>query len=54
MHGLHTSRFQLDELVLHGGSALHAAFALHFVSGRMGVQMDTVETKLREYQNTEL
>ena len=54
MHGLHTSRFQLDESVLHLGSALHAAFALHFVSGRTGVQMDTVQTTLRDYKNTEL
>ena len=54
VHGLHTSRFQLDESVLHLGSALHAAFALHFVSGRTGVQMDTVQTTLRDYKNTEL
>ena len=54
VHGLHTPRFQLDESVLHLGSALHAAFALQFVSGRTGVQMDTVETVLREYKSDEL
>ena len=54
VHGLHTPRFQLDESVLHLGSALHAAFARQFVSGRTGVQMDTVETGLREYKSDEL
>ena len=54
VHGLHTPRFQLDESVLHMGSALHAAFALHFVSGRTGVQMDTLHRTLRDLKNDEL
>ena len=54
VHGLHTPRFQLDESVLHLGAALHAAFALQFVSGRTGVQMDTVQTTLRKYAKDEL
>ena len=54
VHGLHTPRFQLDESVLHLGSALHTAFALQFVSGRMEVQMDTLQTTLRDFRNDEL
>jgi len=54
VHGLHTPRFQMDESVLHLGSALHAAFALQFVSGRSSVQMDLVETTLKDYKNDEL
>lgn len=54
VHGLHTPRFQMDESVLHLGSALHAAFALQFVSGRSSVQMDLVETTLKDYKKDEL
>lgn len=51
VHGLHTPRFQMDVSVLHLGSALHAAFAVRFVKGRTAVQMDLVETTLKDYQN---
>lgn len=54
VHGLHTPRFQLDESVLHLGSALHAALALQFVSGRTQVDMDTVQSTLRDLGNDEL
>ena len=54
VHGLHTPGFQMDESVLHLGSALHTAFALHFVRGRTGVQMDLVETTLKDYNKEEL
>ena len=33
VHGLHTSRFAMDESVLHLGAALHADFALAHVGG---------------------
>ena len=54
VHGLHTPNFRMDESVLPLGSALHAAFALHFVSGRTGVQMELVETTFKDYDKEEL
>lgn len=54
VHGLHTPNFQMDESVLPMGAALHAAFALHFVKGRTGVQMEMVETTLKDYRKEEL
>jgi metal-dependent amidase/aminoacylase/carboxypeptidase family protein len=38
VHGLHTNRFQLDESVLHIGSALHTDFALNYL--RRGQKVD--------------
>ena len=54
VHGLHTPNFRMDESVLPVGAALHAAFALHFVRGRTGVQMEMIETTLKDYDKEEL
>ncbi len=54
VQGLHTPRFKVDESVLHLGSALHVSFAMRFVSKRTAVEMDLVETTLKDYKNEEL
>ena len=35
VHGHHTSKFQVDDSVLHLGTAMHTDFALHFLSNKV-------------------